>query len=67
MQMNPFTWLRHRTREAFLQGLADAVADVSQDGPPVPVAAIEALQERLTLALAAPAQRETAGRKASGK
>jgi hypothetical protein len=46
--MNPFDWLRAKTRAAVLDGFADAVETI--DG-----GRIERLQERLTLTLAAPA------------
>jgi hypothetical protein len=47
--MNPFDWLRAKTRAAVLDGFCDAVEAI--DG-----GRIERLQERLTLALAAPVE-----------
>jgi hypothetical protein len=47
--MNPWEWLRAKTRAAVLDGFADAVETI--DG-----GRVERLQERLTLALAAPVE-----------
>jgi hypothetical protein len=47
--MNPFEWLRRLARAAVLNGVQDALSDVTPDGH-VPPVSLEELQERLAAA-----------------
>jgi hypothetical protein len=55
--LNPFVWLRSLARAAVVNGVQDALFDVTPDGVEPP-ADLQALQERLTAAAALPAAPE---------
>lgn len=60
-----WTWLRERTRQAFLSGISDALSELDGNGLDGIPAAVADLRQRLTPALPAPdADTEAAPRKA---
>ena len=64
--MNPFTWIRRKAAEAFVQGLADGAAAVTPEGespPSTPEELRTMLAASMPKALAAPKEDEAANRK----